>query len=92
MKVKKVLGRFTAAPEDERELRRVARALGSELPRNRLEALQDFRASLARVVVSEGSYASGYVAGMLDVTAEYQVYVRKSADEQVTETTEAADG
>jgi DNA-binding MarR family transcriptional regulator len=82
MKVKKVLTRFASAPEDEQELRRVGRALGSELPRHRVEVLRSFRSGLARVPLPGASFASGYVAGLLDITAEYETHVRESADTQ----------
>jgi DNA-binding MarR family transcriptional regulator len=82
MKVTKVLTRFASAPEDEQELRRVGRALGDELPRHRLEVLRSFRGGLARVPVPGASYAAGYVAGLLDITAEYETHVRESADTQ----------
>lgn len=82
MKVNKVLTRFASAPEDEQELRRVGRALGDELPRHRLEVLRSFRGGLARVPVPGASYAAGYVAGLLDITAEYETHVRESADTQ----------
>lgn len=82
MKVKKVLTRFATAPEDEQELRRVGRALGNELPRHRLEVLRSFRGDLTRVPVPGASYAAGYVAGLLDITAEYETHVREAADTQ----------
>lgn len=82
MKVKKVVSRFAAAPDDGQELQRVARALGSELPRHRLDVLREFRAQLARVSLNENSYAAGYVNGMLDVAAEYEIFVQKAAEEQ----------
>ncbi len=82
MKVKKVLTRFASAPEDKREMRRVARALGNELPRHRLDILQQFRAGLARVTIDGDTYGAGYIAGMLDVTAEYEVFVRQARDDR----------
>ncbi|WP_428264031.1 helix-turn-helix domain-containing protein [Haliangium sp.] len=81
MKVDKVLKRLAAKPEDAEELRRVARALGSELPRQRLEVLRAFRAGLARQTEPEGTFADGYLNGMLDITAEYEVSLRQVADE-----------
>lgn len=81
MKVDKVLTRFSSAPEDERELRRVARALGSELPNQRLDVLRRFRAGLANQAMTGGSFARGYIDGLLDVTAEYEVSLRQVADE-----------
>lgn len=81
MKVDKVLTRFSTSPEDERELRRVARALGSELPHQRLDVLRRFRAGLANQAVAGGSFARGYIDGLLDVTAEYEVSLRQVADE-----------
>jgi DNA-binding MarR family transcriptional regulator len=81
MKVDKVLTRLAGAPEDERELRRVARALGSELPRQRAEILRQFRAGLVSQEMSPGSFAQGYVNGLLDVTAEYEVALREVAEE-----------
>jgi DNA-binding MarR family transcriptional regulator len=81
MKVDKVLSRFATAPEDPKELRRVARALGNELPRQRPEVLRCFRAGLARQPVTAGSHAEGYIAGLLDVAAEYEVSLRQAADQ-----------
>ncbi|MCG8419242.1 MAG: MarR family transcriptional regulator [Proteobacteria bacterium] len=81
MNLKKVLTRFALSPDDHGELRRVARALGNELPRHRLDVLRSFRSELARMCVSGASYAAGYVAGMLDVTAEYESTVRKGEED-----------
>jgi DNA-binding MarR family transcriptional regulator len=84
MKVDKVLTRLAGAPDDVRELRRVARALGSELPRQRIDVLRQFRAGLAQQPVSAGSlgsFARGYVNGLTDVTAEYEVSLRQVAEE-----------
>lgn len=81
MNLKKVLTRFTNHSQDERELRRVARALGNELPRNRLDVLQSFRAEMARAPVSESSFAGGYVAAMLDTTVEYESTVQHGEHE-----------
>ena len=81
MNLEKVLTRFTNSPEDERELRRVARALGNELPRNRLEVLQSFRAEMARVSVSGSSFAGGYVAAMLDTTVQYETALQHGEQE-----------
>lgn len=81
MKVDKVLTRFAGAPDDVRELRRVARALGSELPRQRVEVLRQFRAGLAQQPVKSGSFAQGYINGLTDVTAEYEVSLREVAEE-----------
>jgi DNA-binding MarR family transcriptional regulator len=92
MNFTKVLTRFAAAPRDRAELRRLARALGSELPREQLHVLRQFRAELARASASESdasvdgeSWAAGYVASMLDVTAEYETSVRQSEDAQALE-------
>lgn len=81
MKVDKVLTRFAGAPEDEGELRRVARSLGNELPRQRIDILRQFRAGLSQQEVRPGSFAQGYVNGLLDVTAEYETSLREVADE-----------
>lgn len=84
MKVPKVVARFSKAPRDPSELRRVARSLGSELPRQRVETLREFRAAMTRTPVAERtdgtsqmavdrtSYAVGYLDSMMDVTAEYE--------------------
>lgn len=82
MKVKKVLHRLGKAPEDEAELKRVARALGSELPQQRMEVLRSFRAELARFNLPDGGYAAGYVTSMLDVTAEFEASLREADDER----------
>lgn len=92
MKVNKVLTRFASAPEDDQELRRVARALGSELPRNQLEVVRNFRSLLARIALPEGSFAAGYVASMLDVAAEYEVHIRQVEDTQELERLALSEG
>lgn len=81
MNLQKILTRFTHAPEDRGELRRVARALGNELPRQRLKILRSFRAQMARVSMRGKSYAAGYVSGMLDVTAEYESTVQQGEED-----------
>jgi DNA-binding MarR family transcriptional regulator len=87
MNLSKIIKRLWAAPQDPRELRRVARALGQELPRARLSQLRDFRAEIGRLWSGtptpgrEHEYASGYVACMVDVTAEYEVTLRQHEDE-----------
>lgn len=82
MKVHKTISRFATAPEDPAELRRVARALGDELPRQRLDVLRSARAELARTCLPEQSFAAGYVAGLLDVAAEYESHMRAEADRE----------
>lgn len=83
MKMQKALSRLAAAAEDPAELRRVARALASELPQRRPDVLRCVRAGLARAELPEKSFAAGYVAGMLDVTAEYECHVDADADRAV---------
>jgi DNA-binding MarR family transcriptional regulator len=80
MKLQKTLARLATASDDPTELRRVARALASELPRERVEVLRGVRAGLARSPLPEKSFAAGYVAGMLDVATEYEGQVRAEAD------------
>lgn len=80
MKLQKTLARLAAASDDPTELRRVARALASELPRERIEVLRGVRAGLARTPLPERSFAAGYVAGMLDVATEYEGQVRAEDD------------
>jgi DNA-binding MarR family transcriptional regulator len=79
MKVQKALLRLAAA-DDPTELRRVARALASELPQQRPETLRTMRAGLARAELPEKSFAAGYVAGMLDVASEYEGHVHAELD------------
>lgn len=81
MKLQKTLARLATASDDPAELRRVARALASELPRERIEVLRGVRAGLARTPLPEKSFAAGYVAGMLDVATEYEGQVRAEADQ-----------
>ncbi|GAB4514751.1 MAG: hypothetical protein Tsb0020_33300 [Haliangiales bacterium] len=85
MKVDKVLKRLAARPDDRAELRRVARALGSELPKQRAEELTKFRATLARQLATDESYSDGYLRSMLDVTAEYEVSLREVSDESAVQ-------
>jgi DNA-binding MarR family transcriptional regulator len=93
MNLDKVIRRFAGSPQDRTELRRLARALGTELSREHLDTLRSVRVALARLpIVSESgsavdarSYATGYVASMLDVTAEYEACVRQSDDARVLE-------
>lgn len=98
MNLEKVIHRFASAPHDPAELRRLARALGSELPREQLETLRSFRAELAQTPVVEDedvdarSYAAGYVASMLDVTAEYETSVQQKGDERTLERMVAREG
>lgn len=88
MKVSKIISRLASDPGDPVELRRVARALGNELPCNRVDRLREFRSQLACVPIGaraeadidEVSYATGYVAGLSDVTAEYEVAVEGLED------------
>lgn len=87
MNLRKIIKRLWSAPEDPQELQRVARALGQELPRARLSHLRDFRAEIGRLWTRTqqapgGGYASGYLACMTDVTAEYEVALRQHEDEQ----------
>ena len=93
MKVSKVVARFSSAPNDPAELRRVARSLGSELPQQQVETLREFRAAMARtpitqtpsddladVKLDQTSYAVGYVDSMMDVTSEYEAVVLADED------------
>lgn len=80
MKVQKALLRLANAADDPHELRRVARALASELPHQRPEVLRTVRAGLARADLPEKSFAAGYVAGMLDVATEYEGHVHTEID------------
>lgn len=86
MKVKKVLKRLSSAPDRKVELNRVARALANGLSRQRLITLREFRAGLAKIHIPENSenrlYATGYVASLLDVTAEYEVFLQGLEDSQ----------
>jgi DNA-binding MarR family transcriptional regulator len=80
MKVQKALLRLAAAADDPAELRRVARALANELPHQQPDVLRSVRAGLAGAELPEKSFAAGYVAGMLDVAAEYEGHVHAEAD------------
>ncbi|WP_428261269.1 hypothetical protein [Haliangium sp.] len=80
MKVHKTLSRLAAQPDDPAELRRVARALGDELSRRRLEVLRDFRAGLARAESGRETFAAGYVAGLLDIAAEVTTHIQADDD------------
>lgn len=82
MKVKKILNRLASSPKNPTELSRVGRALANELHRHRLDVLRDFRAGLASIRLEPETFAAGYVASMLDVTAEFEVYLRQVDDEQ----------
>jgi DNA-binding MarR family transcriptional regulator len=77
----------------------LARSLGNELPRERLDILNNFRSGLARASVFEGaegveaeSYAMGYVASMLDVIAEYETGLRQRRDQGAIEDLVAREG
>lgn len=82
MKLQKTLSRLATASDDPTELRRVARALASELPRERVEVLRGLRAGLTRTPLPEKSFAAGYMAGMLDIASEYEGQVRHEADHE----------
>lgn len=51
MKVSKVVARFSKAPNDPTELRRVARSLGNELPRKDVDTLREFRAAIVQTPI-----------------------------------------
>jgi hypothetical protein len=99
MKIGKVISRLASDSSDPDELRRVARALGNELPRNRVERLREFRSQLACVAIGsqaeanidEVSYATGYVAGLSDVSTEYEVAVN-GVEDKVTLSADMARG
>ena len=94
MKVNKVAARISSASCNPQELRRVARALGSELPHRRVDTLRQFRASMSRLPVSatargadldETSYAAGYVHSMLDISAEYESSIDQQQEAALSE-------
>lgn len=81
MNLDKILSRYAASPTNRAELRRLARALGTELTHARLDVLRVLRKQLALIIprmeeherCDPCAYASGYVKGMLDLTAAYEV-------------------
>lgn len=93
MNLDKVLTRLSSAPHDRAELSRVARALGSELSRERLDILHSFRKKLTRLPFNScepgdldaASYTSGYMAALQDLAAAYEVNVRKRDDDRAVE-------
>jgi DNA-binding MarR family transcriptional regulator len=93
MNLDKVIRRIAGSVQERAELRRLARALGRELSREHLDALRSARAALARLAISSEpdsdvdaqSYACGYVASMVDVTAEYETSVRHGEDARMLE-------
>lgn len=80
MDVDKVLKRLIAKC-DIAELRRTARALGSELRRDRHKVISQFRAGIARLRL-EDPYLKGYLDAISDVTQAYQATALKLEEEQ----------
>lgn len=100
MNIPKIISRFIASPENPVELKRVARALGRELPRRQLDVLCRFRTEMAYVSFGDQlqsidhtrSFAAGYVEGMLDVSTEFEVSLRQHLDTRECEQTAMGEG
>ena len=79
MKVDKVLERLFDKC-DSAELRRAARDVGDELPRNRLDVLRKFRAGSCRIQLDD-EFQKGYLAGITAVMRSYEIAVEKKQRE-----------
>lgn len=62
------------------ELRRTARAVGDELPRNRIDVLNKFRAGTC-AIQPEDPFQKGYLEGLLAVTRAYVSVVQEKQDQ-----------
>lgn len=83
MKTEKIKGHLAKLlAGDSKELGRLARELGHELPRKRLEMLAEFRAILADCVPAEDRHIRGYLAALADVSAAYSAAIQPEADEE----------
>jgi hypothetical protein len=74
MKPERLLRHLRAGAADKRSLHDAGALVGNELPRRRVEVLQQARAALARFDLPEKeSYAAGYAAALADVVAAFEV-------------------
>ena len=72
MKLEKTMKRLAGATDDCAELRRGARDIGHELPRDRLYFLRRLRGALAGLDDTDVSdFARGYRAALLDLVTAY---------------------
>lgn len=77
---------------DKEKLGELARDLGHELPRNRLDIVDEFRADAAMVIPpidrrirdipSDDGFVRGYLAALLEVAAAYSAAVQPELDEK----------
>jgi hypothetical protein len=79
MNVDKVLDRLRDKC-DLAELRRTARAVGGELPRNRIDVLNRFRARSCAIQIDD-LFQRGYLEGLLAVTRAYVSVIQAKQDE-----------
>jgi len=81
MRVDKTLKRLYDKCDIE-ELRRAARAVGSELHRDRIDVLSKFRAGIARIQL-EDPHLEGYLAAIGDIVRAYQTGAQSREDIKV---------
>lgn len=72
MKIDAMIEALRNARAESEELRRGARDLAHELPRNCLECLREFRAGVARIGSTDDRFADGYRAALADIAAAYE--------------------
>lgn len=83
MKLEKIRARLQEAlAGDLNELHRLARDLGHELPRKRLEALGYFRFTIATNEPPTDQYVKGFLDALCDVAAAYEAAVKPEIEEQ----------
>jgi hypothetical protein len=76
--------RIHEAIADERELPRLSRELGRELPRHRWEVLDEFRTAVERTPLEVSAYTRGFLDALSAVSESYQAEVLpQQSDERV---------
>lgn len=83
MKLEKIRVRLQMAlAGDLNELHRLARDLGHELPRKRLEALDFFRFTIATNESPTDQYVNGFLDALRDVVAAYSAAIQPEIEEK----------
>lgn len=79
MKVEKILVAIRMANGDHEAWARIARDLGHELPRNRLDVLREFRVKTSRLLSGLGEKEQCSLRTMVDLVAAYEVAIEAKA-------------
>lgn len=81
MNIDRMLDRLEQSPNNPKELARLSRFLGDNLPRQPMESLRALRAGLARCA-PESEFARGYLRGLRDLLAAFDSRVTADREEE----------